>query len=79
MIQIDGAMALIGDGTNTLEIMVMRDGSIDFEIEKPWAGDSESGFGRDLSFCAQKEDAVELLKWLAAKFGLRIVSAGGNP
>lgn len=39
-------------------------GMIAIEIEEPWAGDTETGFGRSGSIRLNKAQAIELAEWL---------------
>lgn len=36
-------------------------------IEEPWAGDSETGFGRSCNVRLSREDALNLAAWLIRK------------
>jgi hypothetical protein len=38
--------------------------SIQIECYEPWAGDTETGFGRGGSIQLSKEQAIELASWL---------------
>ena len=40
-------------------------------IENPWAGDTESGFGRTCYIDIPKEDAIALARWILATEDLK--------
>jgi hypothetical protein len=40
------------------------EGKISLEIMEPWAGDTETGFGRSGAIRLSKEQALELMVWL---------------
>lgn len=39
-------------------------GEVYFAIDEPWAGDTETGFGRQTSFCLKAEEARYLANWI---------------
>ena len=58
----------IGDadlGNDMLEATAYGD-AITVTIEEPWAGDTETGFGRSCSLRIGKNSARELANWLLA-------------
>lgn len=55
-------LSLAGD--KTLEVMHLQDGRVDFEIDSPWYGDSQSGYGATLNIAISKEDAQALRDFL---------------
>ena len=68
-------MAIIEDGTRLVievdggvgdEIQVTKkaDGSLHIEIEEPWAGSTETGFGATTSVTLSPEQAIALMKFL---------------
>lgn len=57
------------DGTNRDELRVESEANcLDFEIDNPWYGDTESGFGANLHISLLKEEVEELYlalgKWI---------------
>jgi hypothetical protein len=50
--------------------VLSRDGSLfDFEIEEPWAGCTETGFGERCDLSLPREEAVALARWILARAG----------
>lgn len=45
---------------------IHKNGALQINIESPWAGDSESGFGRSCYIELSPADAVALRDWLIA-------------
>ncbi|HRC61595.1 MAG TPA: hypothetical protein PLX85_00040 [Dehalococcoidia bacterium] len=45
-------------------VQVERDGKVCVEINEPWAGDTQTGFGRHCSIDLSAEDALELRDFL---------------
>lgn len=60
MIEEDG-----GCGDN-LTASVDYGGCISIEIEEPWAGDTEAGFGRSGAIRLTREKALLLARWITA-------------
>lgn len=53
-------------GYNNIKATVYDDdGEVYLTIDNPWAGDTETGFGRDASVSLDKEQAAELAVFLA--------------
>lgn len=64
------------EGANVLGDSIMAavcGGRIELEINQPWAGDTESGFGRTTSISLPCEVAVQLAAWLLARCGAAMV------
>ena len=40
------------------------DGGLEIEIDEPWAGSTETGFGATTSIRLSKEDVARILAWL---------------
>lgn len=59
----------VGGVGDTLEFVISGK-SAHIEVDNPWSGDTETGFGRSASFTLTKEQARELaaqlLKWAEA-------------
>lgn len=51
------------NGCDELEATAHGD-AITITVEEPWAGDTETGFGRHCSIRIQKEQAREFAAWL---------------
>jgi len=49
---------------NSLEVTLQQDGEFEFQIDCPWSGDSETGFGRTERIWINKEQAKELRNFL---------------
>ena len=47
-----------------IQFTKMPDGGLDIEIEEPWAGCTETGFGATASITLSREQADALLKFL---------------
>ena len=60
----------VGGVDDTLVFELHNGDTAHIEIDNPWSGDTESGFGRSTSFTLTKEQARELagtlLKWADA-------------
>jgi hypothetical protein len=50
-------------GSDEIEIVARNDG-VTVTVEEPWAGDTETGFGRSCSIRLSPADAAELGEWL---------------
>jgi hypothetical protein len=48
-----------------IQITKLKNGGLDIEIDEPWAGSTETGFGATASVSLTKEQADALRKWLA--------------
>jgi hypothetical protein len=55
-----------GAGSDTLTVLSYSDDSLEFTIDSPWFGSSETGFGADLNYTISKEEAVRLRDALTA-------------
>jgi hypothetical protein len=53
------------NGSDELEIMTRGNG-LTVTVEEPWAGDTETGFGRACTIRISKEQGRELAEWLLA-------------
>lgn len=51
-------------GENELELRLMGDGRFHIEIDNPWAGDTETGFGYITYFNMTANQAKRLKDWL---------------
>jgi hypothetical protein len=51
-------------GCGSLEIYVDQDGDFQFEIDNPWSGDSESGFGRTETIYLSRDKAIQVRDFL---------------
>jgi hypothetical protein len=56
-----------GDNYRTLDIERYED-EVHFEIDAPWFGDTQSGFGATLSVTLNKAQAEQLGRWLLEQF-----------
>jgi hypothetical protein len=68
---VSGSVFKLGedDGyANSLEVMAYG-GRASIEVENPWAGDSETGFGASCSISLSAADALRFGEWLVAEFG----------
>lgn len=55
--------SITGDNMNVFT----RDGNLfDFEIDEPWAGDTEYGFGQKNDITLPRDKAVKLARWIMA-------------
>ena len=54
------------ENSDSLEVQ-NHGGGFNFEIDNPWAGDSETGFGRTTHFRMTPDKALELASWLIAE------------
>ncbi len=61
IIEIDGG---VGD---EIQFTKHDDGTVSIEIDEPWAGSTETGFGATTSCDLKPEDLEVLLKWLKKK------------
>lgn len=52
---------------NTLDVSRYKD-EMNIAIDEPWAGDTESGFGRNSSLTLSKAQALELAQWIFEQF-----------
>lgn len=50
-------------GSDELEVVVDTDG-VCLTVEEPWAGDTETGFGRSCSIRFSKKSARDFANWL---------------
>jgi hypothetical protein len=48
----------------SLEVTLQQDDEFEFQIDNPWAGDSESGFGRTENVRLTRDQAVKLRDFL---------------
>lgn len=66
VIQDDRRLIIEIDGGNGDEIQVTKyaDGSIYIEIEEPWSGSTETGFGARTSVTLSPDQASALMKFL---------------
>lgn len=58
VIEIDGG---VGD---EIQVTKYDDGSLYIEIEEPWAGSTETGFGASTSVTLSPDQAIALMKFL---------------
>jgi hypothetical protein len=54
------------DTSDTLTAVRNPDGSVHIEIDEPWAGDTESGFGRTCYIELSPQQAAAFEIWLGA-------------
>jgi hypothetical protein len=52
------------DGGHDQLTATVRNGALTLTLEEPWAGDTETGFGRSCSMCLSPADAAELAQFL---------------
>jgi hypothetical protein len=57
-------------GDNLTATSYSKRGDIHIGIEEPWAGDTETGFGRNCGFDLTREQAIEFANWLLKKCAL---------
>ena len=54
---------------DSFTVLTYSDGSVEFKIDAPWHGSSETGFGESLDFSLQLDEAVRLRdalsQWIA--------------
>lgn len=50
---------------NSVEFTDMGERGIMIEIDAPWAGSTESGFGQTISMTISRTQACELAQWIA--------------
>jgi hypothetical protein len=50
---------------DSIEFQANREGDFDIEIDEPWAGDSETGFGSTARVSLNRTQALALRDWLA--------------
>lgn len=62
-VKIDGS-EFTADGQfstdDTLEVTAIRSGGLNFKINEPWAGDSQTGFGKTCEIAVDRETACRL-------------------
>jgi hypothetical protein len=51
-------------GHDELAIVRNRDGGFTITVEEPWAGDTETGFGRTCSITISNKMFRQLMEWL---------------
>lgn len=56
----------IGGTDSALRATVRSDGTLDITCDRPWAGDTESGLGREVTIDLTKAQARELAAFLLA-------------
>lgn len=52
--------------TDSMSVLPYHDGTLEFTIDAPWRGSSETGFGETLEFCIDRDDAARLRDALSA-------------
>jgi hypothetical protein len=57
------------DNGDSVTIDRLSDGRFTIEIEEPWAGDSETGFGRTCSVAVSREQLMEMHAWIGRIIG----------
>lgn len=55
---------------DTLSVMTRNGDLFDFEIDEPWAGCTESGFGQRCDISLPREMAVLLAQWILDRAGV---------
>lgn len=58
------------DGIGDEMQVAIRPGVVHFEIDEPWAGSTETGFGATTSIEMSFDEARELVRWLSPKIGI---------
>jgi hypothetical protein len=57
-------------GGDSMSVIPYADGMLEFKIDSPWHGSSETGFGADLEYSLDRDDAIRLrdalTAWIAA-------------
>lgn len=48
---------------------VAHGGGFEFTLDEPWAGDSETGFGRKCTMSLPEDQAVSLARWILKRAG----------
>jgi hypothetical protein len=56
----------VGGMESALRAAVRSDSVLDITCDRPWSGDTESGFGREVTIDLTKEQARELAAFLLA-------------
>jgi len=56
----------VGGIDSALRAAARSNGVLDITCDRPWAGDTESGFGREVTIDLTKEQARELAAFLLA-------------
>jgi hypothetical protein len=56
----------VGGVDSALRAAVRSNGVLDITCDRPWSGDTESGFGREVTIDLTKEQARELAAFLLA-------------
>jgi hypothetical protein len=54
------------DRCDSMAVLSYSDDSLEFTIDSPWYGSSETGFGADLNYTITKDEAVRLRDALSA-------------
>lgn len=67
-----------GSAGDNLTASIDHEGSICVEVEEPWSGDTESGFGRSGAIRLTADEALELADWLQ-RAAAAAVRARSNP
>jgi hypothetical protein len=56
--------------SDSMSVLPYSDGMLEFMIDSPWYGSSETGFGADLEYTITREEAIRLrdalTKWIEA-------------
>jgi hypothetical protein len=60
-----------GNG-DEMTVVLDHDDEMHFEIDEPWAGSTETGFGATTSIYLPRADAIELVRWMAEQLGLKV-------
>lgn len=55
-----------GSGGDSMSVIPYSDGMLEFKIDSPWHGSSENGFGADLEYSINRDDAIRLRDALTA-------------
>jgi hypothetical protein len=45
---------------DSIEVVKLQNETFEFTIDKPWEGDSNTGFGRSLEIALNKDQAIQL-------------------
>lgn len=56
------------DGSSDTATFYVRDGRLSIELDHPWAGDSQSGIGRNLQNSIGPDEVRELIAFLQKYF-----------
>jgi hypothetical protein len=54
------------DRSDSLTVLVYSDDTLEFIIDSPWHGSSETGFGADLEYTVTRDEAIALRDALTA-------------